>query len=63
MTDKVTKTIFRSNNSQAARLPKAVAFPGDVNEVEIIAIGSSRLICPVGRRWDTFFGRRLILVT
>ena len=57
MTHKVTTTIFRSNRTQAVRLPKAVAFPGEVSEVEIIAIGSSRLICPVGHRWDTFFGR------
>ena len=57
MNNKVTTTLFRSNKTQAVRLPKAVAFPGDVGEVEIIAIGSSRLICPVGHRWDTFFGR------
>ena len=57
MTNKVTTTIFRSNKTQAVRLPKAVAFPGEVSEVEIIAIGSSRLICPVGHRWDTFFCR------
>lgn len=57
MADKVTTTIFRSNKTQAVRLPKAVAFPGDVSEVEIIPVGSSRLICPVGHRWDTFFGR------
>jgi antitoxin VapB len=48
-------TIFKSNQTQAVRLPKAVAFPDDVREVEIIAIGDSRLICPVGHRWDTFF--------
>lgn len=57
MADKVTTTIFRNNRTQAVRLPKAVAFPSKVKEVEIIAIGSSRLICPVGHRWDTFFSR------
>ena len=55
--DKVTTTIFRSNKTQAVRLPRAVAFPGEVTEVEVIAIGSSRLICPVGHRWDTFLSR------
>jgi antitoxin VapB len=55
--DKVTTKIFRSNKTQAVRLPKTVAFPGEFTEVEVIAIGSSRLICPVGRRWDTFFSR------
>jgi len=57
MTGKVTTKIFRSNKTQAVRLPRTVAFPGEVSEVEIIAIGSSRLICPVGHRWDTFFSR------
>ncbi len=48
-------TVFRSNRSQAVRLPKAVAFPEDVHRVEIIQIGQARLITPVGRRWDDFF--------
>ena len=50
-----TTTIFKSNQTQAVRLPKAVAFPDDVKEVEIIAIGNTRLICPLGHRWDSFF--------
>ncbi len=37
------------------RLPKAVAFPEGVHQVEIIRLGNSRLITPVGRRWDEFF--------
>jgi antitoxin VapB len=37
------------------RLPKAVAFPEGVHQVEIIRLGNSRLIVPVGRRWDEFF--------
>lgn len=57
MAERVTTTIFLSNKMQAVRLPKAVAFPDEVSEVEIIAIGSSRLISPVGHRWDTFFSR------
>lgn len=48
-------TLFKSNRSQAVRLPKAVAFPDDVHEVEIIKIGQARLITPLGRRWDDFF--------
>ena len=35
-------TVFTSNRSQAVRLPKAVAFPADVHQVEIIKIGHSR---------------------
>ena len=48
-------TVFTSNRSQAVRLPKAVAFPADVHQVEIIKIGQSRLISPAGQRWDDLF--------
>jgi antitoxin VapB len=48
-------TVFTSNRSQAVRLPKAVAFPAQVHQVEIIKLGHSRLITPVGRRWDEYF--------
>jgi antitoxin VapB len=48
-------TVFTTNRGQTVRLPKAVAFPEDVHQVEIIKIGNSRLICPVGRRWEALF--------
>jgi antitoxin VapB len=48
-------TIFTTNRSQAVRLPKAVAFPADVRQVEIIKVGQGRLIVPVGKRWESFF--------
>jgi antitoxin VapB len=48
-------TVFTSNRSQAVRLPKAVAFPEGVHQVEVIKVGNARLITPVGRRWDEFF--------
>jgi antitoxin VapB len=48
-------TVFRTNKSQAVRLPKAVAFPEGVHQVEIIKLGHSRLVSPVGQRWDEFF--------
>jgi antitoxin VapB len=48
-------TVFTSNRSHAVRLPKAVAFPEDVHQVEIVKLGQARLITPVGRRWDDFF--------
>jgi len=48
-------TVFTTNRSQAVRLPKAVAFPDDVHQVEIIRQGRNRVIIPVGRRWDDFF--------
>jgi antitoxin VapB len=48
-------TVFTSNRSQAVRLPKAVAFPEGVHQVEIVRIGQSRVISPVGHRWDDLF--------
>jgi antitoxin VapB len=48
-------TLFRSNRSQAVRLPKAVAFPDNVRQVEIVKLRHSRIITPVGQRWDDFF--------
>jgi len=50
-----SSTVFTSNRSQAVRLPKAVAFPEDVHQVDILKIGRSRVIMPQGRRWDDLF--------
>jgi antitoxin VapB len=50
-----SSTVFVSNRSQAVRLPKAVAFPDNVHEVDILKIGHARVIVPKGRRWDDFF--------
>lgn len=48
-------TVFKTNKTQAVRLPKAVAFPEDVREVEIVKRGDVRIVSPVGHRWDDFF--------
>jgi antitoxin VapB len=48
-------TVFTSNRTQAVRLPKAVAFPDGVREVEVIKVGNTRVITPLGRRWEDFF--------
>ena len=50
----ITK-IFKNNRSQAIRLPKEVAFPESVKDVEIIAIGNKRVIAPVSQSWDEWF--------
>ena len=50
-----SSTVFMSNRSQAVRLPKPVAFPEDVHQVEILKIGHSRVIVPQGKRWDDLF--------
>lgn len=54
MTKTQTK-VFKSNKTQAVRLPKAVAFDESVTEVEIIAVGNMRIITPVGKSWDQWF--------
>lgn len=50
-----SSTVFTSNRTQAVRLPKAVAFPDGVHQVDILRIGSARVIVPKGKRWDDFF--------
>ncbi|MBC2704573.1 MAG: AbrB/MazE/SpoVT family DNA-binding domain-containing protein, partial [Desulfobacula sp.] len=35
--------VFKSNRSQAVRLPKAVAFPEFIKDVEITAIGNDNI--------------------
>ena len=47
--------IFKSNTSQAVRLPKAVALPETIKEVDIVAVGNQRIITPAGRVWDYWF--------
>ncbi|MDA3790928.1 MAG: type II toxin-antitoxin system VapB family antitoxin [Desulfobacula sp.] len=51
----VQTKIFKSNRSQAVRLPKNVAFPESVKDVEITAIGNKRIIVPVDQSWDEWF--------
>ena len=47
--------VFKSNTSQAVRLPKAVALPESVKQVDIVPVGRSRLITPAGESWDSWF--------
>ena len=46
--------LFRSNRTQAVRLPKEVAFPVD-GEVSITVEGDARVITPKAATWDRFF--------
>jgi antitoxin VapB len=48
-------TVFKSNRSQAVRLPKAVALPEDVKRVDVVAVGRSRIIAPAGEAGDSWF--------
>jgi len=49
--------IFKSNQSQAVRLSKAVAFPEGIKEVEVVVVvvGNSRVITPANQSWDSWF--------
>ena len=52
----MTRTnLFKSNRSQAVRLPKDVAFPEGVREVTILRDGVRRIIVPADATWDDFF--------
>jgi antitoxin VapB len=51
----VRTTVFRSNRSQAVRLPKDVAFPVGVKEVTVLREGKRRVIVPASAVWDDFF--------
>lgn len=48
-------SVFKSNKSQAVRLPKSVALPEDVKRVDVIAIGKTRIITPEGTSWEEWF--------
>jgi antitoxin VapB len=47
--------VFKSNTSQAVRLPKEVALPDSVKRVDIIPMGRGRLIVPAGEGWASWF--------
>ena len=51
----VRSTVFKTNRTQAVRLPKQVAFAEGIREVEVTRIGQSRIVSPVGKRWDDLF--------
>lgn len=48
-------SVFKSNRSQAVRLPKSVAFPDNVKKVDVIVLGNARLLAPAGGAWDSWF--------
>ena len=51
-------TVFKTNKSQAVRLPKPVALPDSVKKVDIVKLGRARLITPIGESWDVWFDRK-----
>jgi antitoxin VapB len=51
----IQTNIFKSNKTQAVRLPKAVAMPDDVKAVDVIKGVNRRIISPSGTGWDEWF--------
>jgi antitoxin VapB len=51
----IETTLFKSNRTQAVRLPRDVGFPDDIREVTIIRDGKRRIIAPADSSWDDFF--------
>ena len=51
----VQTRVFKSNKSQAVRLPKAVEMPENIKDVDIVAVGNTRIITPAGSAWDEWF--------
>lgn len=50
-----TSTLFKSNRSQAVRLPKELAFSDDVKKVIVRKIGKSIILTPAEAIWEDFF--------
>ena len=50
-------TLFRSNRSQAVRLPKELAFPDTVKKVFVRKVGASIVLTPTESLWDDFFNQ------
>lgn len=48
-------SLFKSNRSQAVRIPKELAFPEGVKRVFVRKVGKSVILTPVDALWDDFF--------
>lgn len=51
----VLTKLFRSNRTQAVRLPRDVAFPDGVRDVRVVKEGRRRIVVPADQLWDDFF--------
>ena len=49
--------IFKSNRSQAVRIPKEYAFPDGMGKVTVRKVGKSIVLTPAESLWDDFFDR------
>lgn len=46
--------LFRSNRSQAVRIPKDMEFPDDLKKVVVRRVGKAIMLVPKGAEWDMF---------
>ncbi len=51
----IRSSLFKSNRSQAVRLPKTIAFSDDVKQVAVWREGNHRILAPADAMWDDFF--------
>ncbi len=47
--------LFKSNRSQAVRIPKELAFPDGVKKVRVRKVGDDLVLSPVVASWTEFF--------
>ena len=52
-----TAALFRSNRSQAVRIPKDLEFPEGLKQVVVRKVGKSIVLTPRAALWDDFFDR------
>jgi antitoxin VapB len=53
-------TVFKTNKTQAVRIPKSMAFPDSVKKVKITQREGSLVITPIDDSWEAFMnGPRL----
>lgn len=50
-----TGSVFKTNRTQAVRLPVEARFPDTVKKVKVRIVGTDRILSPVGKTWDSFF--------
>ncbi len=49
--------LFRSNRSQAVRIPKDMEFPDDLKKVVVRKVGKTITLTPKDALWEDFFAK------
>lgn len=50
-----TGSVFKTNRTQAVRLPVEARFPDSVKKVKVRVVGTDRILSPIEKSWDSFF--------